>query len=45
MNKRLQKTIVVLGDNECGKTSLLKKFIKRKYEDKYKETIGKKLFT
>ncbi len=45
MNKRLQKTIVVLGDSETGKTSLLKKSIKRKYDDKYKETIGKLALT
>ena len=40
MNKKLQKTIVLLGDNETGKTSLLKKSIKRKFDEKYKETIG-----
>jgi GTPase SAR1 family protein len=37
---KLQKSIVLLGDNESGKTSLLKKLIKRKFDEKYKETIG-----
>ena len=45
MNKKLQKTVVLIGDNESGKTSLLKKFIKRKFDDKYKETIGMKSLT
>jgi GTPase SAR1 family protein len=40
MNKKLQKTVVLIGDNESGKTSLLKRFIKKKFDDKYKETIG-----
>jgi GTPase SAR1 family protein len=38
---KLAKTIVILGDKETGKTTLFKKFTKNKFDDKYKETIGK----
>ena len=45
MNKKLEKTIVLLGENDTGKTSLLKKIIKGKFDDKYKETIGTLILT
>jgi GTPase SAR1 family protein len=40
-NKIEQKTILLIGDKSTGKTSLLKKYIKNKYEeDIYLETLG-----
>jgi Ras-related protein Rab-7A len=43
-NNKLSKTIVILGDKETGKTCLFKKFTKKKFDDKYKETIGVDFF-
>ena len=39
----LRKKIVLLGDNEVGKTSLIKRFVLDQFEDTYVSTIGSKV--
>ena len=34
------KTIIILGISKVGKTSIIKRITKNRYEDKYIETIG-----
>ena len=39
----VQKKIILLGDGEVGKTSLIRRFVVDKYDDKYILTIGTKV--
>jgi len=39
-NSNFGKTIIVLGDKETGKTSLLHRFVKNKFYENYMETLG-----
>jgi GTPase SAR1 family protein len=41
LNEKLVKSLILLGDKEAGKTSMLQKYIKKKFEDNYIETLGK----
>jgi small GTP-binding protein len=41
--KELQKKIILLGDGAVGKTSLIRKFVVDKFDDKYIVTIGSKI--
>jgi small GTP-binding protein len=41
--KEFQKKILVLGDGEVGKTSLIRRFVVDKFDDKYVLTIGSKV--
>jgi GTPase SAR1 family protein len=42
-NVKLQKKILLLGDGEVGKTSLIRRFVLDKYDDKYILTVGTKI--
>jgi GTPase SAR1 family protein len=42
-NNKLSKIIVTLGHNEVGKTNLIQRYTKKKFNEAYKETIGNKL--
>lgn len=37
---KICKTVVMLGSSEVGKTNILQRYIKKKFDDSYKETIG-----
>ncbi len=37
---KISKTVVILGSRHVGKTNILQRYIKKKYDDTYKETIG-----
>lgn len=39
-SNKTSKTIVILGNNEVGKTNILQRFTKRRFELNYIETIG-----
>ncbi|UCF07810.1 MAG: GTP-binding protein [Thermoplasmata archaeon] len=41
--KEIQKKILLLGDGSVGKTSLIRRFVVDKFEDKYIATIGTKI--
>ena len=41
--KEIQKKIILLGDAAVGKTSLIKRFVVDKFDDKYILTIGSKI--
>jgi Ras-related protein Rab-1A len=41
--KEIQKKIILLGDGAVGKTSLIRRFVVDKFEDKYILTIGSKI--
>lgn len=41
--KEIQKKIILLGDGAVGKTSLIRKFVVDKFDDKYIITIGSKI--
>lgn len=41
--KEVQKKIILLGDGEVGKTSLVRRFVVDKFDDKYIVTIGSKI--
>ncbi len=41
--KRFQKKICLLGDGAVGKTSLIRKYVLDKFDDKYLPTIGTKV--
>lgn len=41
MNRTISKLIVFVGDNNTGKSSILSKYCKNKYDSEYMETIGK----
>jgi small GTP-binding protein len=41
--KEIQKKIILLGDGAVGKTSLIKRFVVDKFDDKYILTIGSKI--
>jgi len=41
--KEVQKKIILLGDGAVGKTSLIKRFVVDKFDDKYIATIGTKI--
>ncbi len=43
MSKKLMKKICLLGDGAVGKTSLIKKFVFDKFDDKYIMTFGTKV--
>jgi GTPase SAR1 family protein len=38
---RMCKTVVLLGSSEVGKTNILQRYTKRRFEENYMETIGK----
>lgn len=40
-NSKICKTVVILGSSETGKTNILQRYTKRRFEDNYIETIGK----
>jgi small GTP-binding protein len=42
-NVKLQKKVILLGDGEVGKTSLIRRFVLDKYDDKYILTVGTKI--
>jgi len=42
-HKEIQKKIILLGDGAVGKTSLIRRFVVDKFEDKYILTIGSKI--
>jgi len=37
---KISKTVVMMGSCEVGKTNILQRYVKKKFEDRYKETIG-----
>ncbi len=37
---KISKTVVMLGSSEVGKTNILQRYIKKKFDESYKETIG-----
>lgn len=39
----IQKKICLLGDNEVGKTSLVRRFVESRFEDKYFSTVSVKI--
>lgn len=39
--QKVKKLLILLGDKETGKTSVLQKLAKKGFEEKYKETCGK----
>jgi small GTP-binding protein len=41
--KRVQRKICLLGDGAVGKTSLIRKYVMDKFDDKYLPTIGTKV--
>jgi small GTP-binding protein len=41
--KEMQKKIILLGDGAVGKTSLIRRFVVDKFDDKYILTIGSKI--
>ena len=41
--EQVQKKIILLGDGEVGKTSLIRRFVIDRYDDKYILTIGSKI--
>ena len=41
--REVQKQIILLGDGAVGKTSLIRKFVVDKFDDKYIITIGTKV--
>lgn len=41
--KEIQKKIILLGDGAVGKTSLIRRFVVDKFDDKYIITIGSKI--
>lgn len=41
--KEVQKKIILLGDGAVGKTSLIRRFVVDKFDDKYIVTIGSKI--
>ncbi len=41
--KRIQRKICLLGDGAVGKTSLIRKYVMDKFDDKYLPTIGTKV--
>lgn len=41
--KEIQKKIILLGDGAVGKTSLIKRYVVDKFDDKYILTIGSKI--
>ncbi len=41
--KRIQRKICLLGDGAVGKTSLIRKYVLDKFDDKYLPTIGTKV--
>ncbi|UCE74508.1 MAG: GTP-binding protein [Methanomassiliicoccales archaeon] len=43
ISNEVQKKIILLGDAAVGKTSLIRKFVVDKYDDKYITTIGTKV--
>jgi len=40
MNTRVQKKVCLLGDFGVGKTSLIRRFVENRFNDKYLSTIG-----
>jgi GTPase SAR1 family protein len=40
-NNEQYKTLIILGDTGVGKTNVLLRYIKKRYEDSHNETIGK----
>ena len=43
MTRKIINKIVLIGDGAVGKTSLIRKFVHDKFEDKYITTIGTKV--
>jgi small GTP-binding protein len=43
MNTLVQKKVCLLGDFGVGKTSLVRRFVENRFEDKYLSTIGVKI--
>ena len=41
--KEIQKKVLMLGDGSVGKTSLIRRFVVNKFDDKYIATIGTKI--
>ncbi len=41
--KTIKRKIVLLGDGAVGKTSLIKRFVTNKFDDKYLSTVGTKV--
>jgi GTPase SAR1 family protein len=39
----VNKTIILLGSREVGKSTILNRYVKNRYQEAYKETIGNKL--
>ena len=39
----LRKKVVLLGDSAVGKTSMVRRFVEDKFDDKYITTIGVKV--
>ena len=42
-SKEIQKKIILLGDGAVGKTSLIRRFVVDRFDDKYILTIGSKI--
>jgi small GTP-binding protein len=42
-NSKLIKTVVILGSKEVGKTNILTRYTKKRFEEFYMETIGNRL--
>ncbi len=40
-----EKFVLLFGDNETGKSSILLKYTKNSYGENYKETIGRNIIT
>lgn len=43
MTREIQKKILMLGDGAVGKTSLIRRFVVNKFDDKYIATIGTRI--
>ena len=43
IRQTIQKKVCLLGDFAVGKTSLIRRFVKGRYDDKYRSTIGVKI--
>jgi GTPase SAR1 family protein len=42
---KISKTVIMMGTCEVGKTNILQRYVKKKFEDRYKETIGNIIIT
>ena len=41
--KRMKSKVALLGESSVGKTSLVRRFVRNEYDDKYLHTVGTKV--